>query len=184
MAALPSATTGSPRPAPFDVTTSPDPDFPPRPAVTDEHGPAALPDFPGRQNLLTRQDLGLAAAPVPVDYAPPQAPDFTVPSRAAGFVLSAGTNPASPPSQETPAPGSAPGSWSAAGSWSASAPGPGSATGPHVTAGPAADPSYIWDLAATDVFPAAVDPGPQPETPGAVSPDDDPGATSGPKPAG
>ena len=65
-------------PSPFDVSASPDPDFPPRPAPDGEPGL-------GRPN---RQSLGFAAAPVPVDYAPPQAPDFTVPSRAAGLVLS------------------------------------------------------------------------------------------------
>jgi hypothetical protein len=165
MAAMPAVTTGSP-PAPFDVTTSPDPDFPPRTAGSDERGRPALPDFPG--GPLARQELGLAAAPVPLDYAPPQVPDFTVPSRAAGFVLSADANPAGPvPS-------------GASGSRSASPPGLGPAPDPQVTAGPAADPSYIWDLAATDVFPAAVDPGPPPETPeapGAVSADDDPSAS-------
>ena len=47
---------------------------------------------------------------------------------------------------------------------------------------PAADPSYIWDLAATDVFPAAADPAVPPEDPAvppddqAVPPDDAPGA--------
>ena len=55
---------------------------PPRPAADGEHGP-------DRSALPTRQSLGFAAAPVPVDYAPPQAPDFTVQSRAAGLVLSA-----------------------------------------------------------------------------------------------
>jgi hypothetical protein len=46
-----------------------------------------------------------------------------------------------------------------------------------VSAGPAEDPSYIWDLAATDVFPAASDPGPQTAAPGAVPVDGDPGAS-------
>ena len=65
-----------------------------------------------------------------VDYAPPQAPDFTVPSRAAGLVLSGDTAPsaAGGPSAAVAAPGPAP-----------------------VSAGPAEDPSFIWDLAATDV---------------------------------
>ena len=116
-------------PAPFDVS-APDPDFPPRPAPDGEHGPA-------RPDLPTRQSLGFAAAPVPVDYAPPQAPDFTVPSRAAGLVLSADTVPNPAARAESPAAG------------------PVSAG--HVTA----DPGYIWDLAATDVFPAAADPGPR-----------------------
>ena len=86
---------------------------------------------------------------MPVDYAPPQAPDFTVPSRAAGLVLSADTSAAAP---ARPA-------------------------GPQAPAS-AADPSYIWDLAATDVFPAAVNLDPQQEAPGAVPKDDDPGAST------
>jgi hypothetical protein len=79
--AMPAVPPGGMLPAPFDVNASPDPDFPPRP------GPADEPSL-GRP---TRQSLGFAAAPVPVDYAPPQAPDFTVPSRAAGLVLSGDT---------------------------------------------------------------------------------------------
>ena len=145
MAALTAVAPDSLPPAPFDFTTSPDPDFPPRPAVSDD----TIPGFPRYPDLPTRQSLGFAAAPVPVDYAPPQAPDFTVPSRAAGLVLSADSNPATPP---RPAGRQAP--------------------------EPAADPSLIWDLAATDVFPAAVDSGPTPEAPGAVPGDDDPGASS------
>jgi hypothetical protein len=46
-----------------------------------------------------------------------------------------------------------------------------------VRAGPAEDPSFIWDLAATDVFPAAGDPGAQTAAPGAVPQDGDPGAS-------
>ena len=156
MAALAAVAPDSMPPAPFDFTTSPDPDFPPWPAVSDHPGVAAFPDFadfPGHPNLPSRPSLGFAAAPVPVDYAPPQAPDFTVPSRAAGLVLSADTNPADPATPASPQvariePGS----------------------------GPGADPGYIWDLAATDVFPAAAHPGP-PEAPGAVPGDDDPGAS-------
>jgi hypothetical protein len=137
-------------PAPFDVSALPDPDFPPRPAANGEAGPA----------LPTRQSLGFAAAPVPVDYAPPQAPDFTVPSRAAGLVLSAD----SAPSDSSAATGS---SRSSAGF------GPAERAG----AGPARHPGFIWDLAATDVFPAATDPGPPTEAPGAVPEDGDPGAS-------
>jgi Subtilase family len=135
-------------PAPFDVSALPDPDFPPRPAAGGEAG------------LPTRQSLGFAAAPVPLDYAPPQAPDFTVPSRAAGLVLSADSDPS--------------GSSAASSSSRSSA-----AFGPVAPAGagPAGDPSYIWDLAATDVFPAAADPGPPTEAPGAVGEDGDPGAS-------
>ena len=156
MAALPAVAPDSMPPAPFDFTTSPDPDFPPRPAVSDHPGLAAFPDFPdfpGRPNLPARASLGFAAAPVPVDYAPPQAPDFTVPSRAAGLVLSADTTPAHPSHPASP---------------QAARTEPGS--------GPGADPGYIWDLAATDVFPAAAHPG-LPQAPGAVPGDDDPGAS-------
>ena len=131
-------------PAPFGIGTSPDPDFPPRPAPDGEHGPA-------RPDLPTRPSLGFAAAPVPVDYAPPQAPDFTVPSRAAGLVLSADTVPNTAKTPARPEP---------------------PATGPV-----SADPGYIWDLAATDVFPAAADPAPHAEAPGAVGEDGDPGAS-------
>jgi hypothetical protein len=149
MTAMPAGPPGAMLPAPFDVYASPDPDFPPRPAPDAEPGP-------GRP---TRQSLGFAAAPVPVDYAPPQAPDFTVPSRAAGLVLSGDTAPSAP---------------SAASGRSGSSGSSGSAP---VSAGPAEDPSYIWDLAATDVFPAASDPGPQTAAPGAAEQDGDPGAS-------
>ena len=156
MAALPAAAPDSLPPAPFDFAASPDPDFPPRPAVGDDPGLAAIAGFPGRQDLPARQDLAFAAAPVPVDYAPPQAPDFTVPSRAAGLVLAGDTNAVDPAARARPArPARAQDSAAAA------------------------SPGYIWDLAATDVFPAAVDPGPQQEAPGAaVAEDDDPGAST------
>jgi len=146
MAALPAVAPDSLPPAPFDFTTSPDPDFPPRPAVGDDIDPG----FPGLPNRTAKQNLDFAAAPVPADYAPPEAPDFTVPSRAAGLVLSAETNPNAPARPARP-------------------------TGRQA---PAADPGYIWDLAATDVFPAAVKPGPTQEAPGAVPGDGDPGATA------
>jgi serine protease len=142
MADLPAASPDAMLPAPFDVSASPDPDFPPRPAADGEYGP-------DRPDLPTRQSLGFAAAPVPVDYAPPQAPDFTVPSRAAGLVLSAD---AVPNAQKIP-------------------------DTPMRPESPAADSGYIWDLAATDVFPAAGGPGPQAEAPGAVPGDGDPGAS-------
>ena len=143
---VPAVPPGGMLPAPFDVNASPDPDFPPRPAPDAGAGP-------GRP---TRQSLGFAAAPVPVDYVPPQAPDFTVPSRAAGLVLSGDTTPsaASGPSATAAAAGSAP-----------------------VSAGPPEDPCFIWDLAATDVFPAASEPGPQTAAPGAAEQDGDPGAS-------
>jgi hypothetical protein len=149
MADLPAVPPDAILPAPFGVSASPDPDFPPRPAPDGEHGPA-------RPDLPTRPSLGFAAAPVPVDYAPPQAPDFTVPSRAAGLVLSADAvakTPNTPARPERPA------------------------TGPVSAGHVAADPGYIWDLAATDVFPAAADPAPQTEAPGAVGEDGDPGAS-------
>ena len=137
-------------PAPFDVSASPDPDFPPHPAAGDEHGPA-------RPDLATRQSLDFAAAPVPGDYAPPQAPDFTVPSRAAGLVLSAGTAPKSRNASVRAAESRPAGPVSAG----------------HVTA----DPGYIWDLAATDVFPAAAEAAPPTVAPGAAAEDGDPGAS-------
>jgi hypothetical protein len=140
MADLPAISPDAMLPAPFGVSAA-DPDFPPRPAPDGDHGTAR----PGLQSL------GFAPAPVPVDYAPPQAPDFTVPSRAAGLLLSADTVPDSAARAESPAAG------------------PVSAG--HVTA----DPGYIWDLAATDVFPAAADPAT--EAPGAVPEDGDPGAS-------
>jgi hypothetical protein len=146
MADLPAVPPDAMLPAAFGVSASPDPDFPPRPAPDGEQGPA-------RPDLPTRQSLGFAAAPVPVDYAPPQAPDFTVPSRAAGLVLSADTVPKTPARPERPA------------------------TGPVSAGQVTADPGYIWDLAATDVFPAAADPAPQTEAPGAVREDGDPGAS-------
>jgi serine protease len=144
MADLPAPAPDAMLPAPFGISASPDPDFPPRPAPDGEHGPA-------RPDLPNRHSLGFAAAPVPVDYAPPQAPDFTVPSRAAGLVLSAETVPRTSNAPARPEP---------------------PATGPV-----SADPGYIWDLAATDVFPAAADSGPQTEAPGAAGEDGDPGAS-------
>jgi hypothetical protein len=153
-------------PAPFHIRASSDPDFPPRPAADGEHGP-------GVAGLPTRQSLGFAAAPVPVDYAPPQAPDFTVPSRAAGFVLSG----------DTVSSASSGSSGSSATAGQDAPAGPGRAGRPRrlgagrAAAGRAEDPSYIWDLAATDVFPAAADPGPPTEAPGAVGEDGDPGAS-------
>ena len=145
MAALPTVAPDSLPSARFDFTTSPDPDFPPRPAVGDDTDLG----FPGDPNLPARQNLDFAAAPVPADYAPPQAPDFTVPSRAAGLVLSAEINPNAPAPPARPAGRQA----------------------------QATDPSYIWDLAATDVFPAAVTPSPTQEAPDAVPEDEDPGAS-------
>ena len=146
MAALPAVAPDSLPPAPFDFTASPDPDFPPRPAASDDTDLG----FPGLPNTAAKRNLDFAAAPVPADYAPPEAPDFTVPSRAAGIVLSAETDPNAPARPARRA----------------------------VRQAPAADPSYIWDLAATDVFPAAVQPGPTQEAPGAVPGDGDPGATA------
>jgi hypothetical protein len=146
-------------PAPFDVSALPDPDFPPRPAAGGEAGP-------GPGSLPTRQSLGFAAAPVPVDYAPPQAPDFTVPSRAAGLVLSADS---APSGSSAPA-----GSSAVSGS---SRPSAAFGRAEPAGAGPTRHPGFIWDLAATDVFPAAADPGPPTEAPGAAGEDGDPGAS-------
>jgi hypothetical protein len=151
-------------PAPFEFGTSPDPDFPPRPLAR-EGG-----DFPGgpaRMQLPTRPGLGFAAAPVPRDYAPPRAPDFTVPSRAAGLVLSAG-----------------PAGAGAANAGSAGAAGTGAvpAAPADSRTASAAEPGFIWDLSGTDVFPpsdrAGTPPG-EPEAPGAVPRDGEPGASAG-----
>ncbi|HEV2537356.1 MAG TPA: S8 family serine peptidase, partial [Streptosporangiaceae bacterium] len=154
MADLPAVPADAMLPAPFKFGTSPDPDFPPRPLARlgDD-----FPDVPARVQLPTRQSLGFAAAPVPLDHAPPQAPDFTVPSRAAGLVLSAGSANA--------------GSAGAAGTGAVPA-APADSRAPR-----AAEPGFIWDLSGTDVFPAAAYPG-EPEAPGAVPQDDDPGASA------
>src|SRR6185437_14586086 len=77
MTDLPAVPPDAMLPAPFEFGTSPDPDFPPRPRARQGDD---FPDIPTRVQLPSRQSLGFAAAPVPVDYAPPQAPDFTVPS--------------------------------------------------------------------------------------------------------
>jgi hypothetical protein len=141
-------------PAPFDPNELPDPDFPPRPGPGGNPGlgPLGPSGRAGAAELPGRPGLGLAAAPVPVDYAPPQAPDFTVPSRAAGLVLSAESGPAGPVGPPAP--------------YDRASTPPG-----------AADPSYIWDLAATDVFPAAAVPAPPTEAPGPVPEDGEPGAS-------
>jgi subtilisin family serine protease len=157
MTDLPAVPPDAMLPAPFEFGTSPDPDFPPRPRARQGDD---FPDVPpSAVQLPTRQSLGFAAAPVPVDYAPPQAPDFTVPSRAAGLVLSAGSTGA--------------GTAGAAGTEPAPA-APAESRAPRPKA---ADPSYIWNLSGTDVFPTAERPDePEaPEAPGAVPADDDPG---------
>jgi hypothetical protein len=152
-------------PAPFEFGSSPDPDFPPRPRATAGDD---FPDVPpSRAQLPTRQSLGFAAAPVPVDYAPPQAPDFTVPSRAAGLVLSAGSAGAG---------STGAGTAGAAGTTSVPA-APAESRTPRVSRSEAADPSFIWNLSGTDVFPAADQPD-EPEVPGAAPQDDDPGTSA------
>jgi subtilisin family serine protease len=168
MADLPAVPPDAILPAPFAFGTPPDPDFPPRPLARPDD------DFPGvppsRGQLPTRQSLGFAAAPVPVDYAPPQAPDFTVPSRAAGLVLSAGS---------TGAGSTGAGTAGAAGTESVPAT-PAESRAPGAPGAKAADPSFIWNLSGTDVFPTAERPDePEaPEAPGAVPPDDDPGTSA------
>ena len=81
-------------------------------------------------------------------------------ARAAGLVLSADTAPAGSAVPIRP-----------------QSQGSGSASARQVRTGPAEDPSFIWDLAATDVFPPAPDPGPPTEAPGAVLEDGEPGAS-------
>ncbi len=169
MADLPTVPPDAMLPAPFEFGTSPDPDFPPRPLAREDDD---FPDFPTRMQLPARHSLEFAAAPVPLDYAPPQAPDFTVPSRAAGLVLSAGSAGAG-----------------SAGAGSAHAGSAGAAGTGAVPAAPAdsrtprkAEPGFIWDLSGTDVFPAADWTGTPPEeaeAPGAVPRDGEPGASAG-----
>jgi hypothetical protein len=179
MADLPALPPDAMLPAPFEFGTSPDPDFPPRPRAREGDD---FPDVPpSRAQLPTRQSLGFAAAPVPLDYAPPQVPDFTVPSRAAGLVLSTGLTGAGSTGAGSTGAGS-----TGAGSMGADSDGAGTAgaagTG-VVPAAPAesrapgvkADPSFIWNLSGTDVFPAAGRPD-EPEAPGAAPLDDEPGA--------
>jgi hypothetical protein len=88
-----------------------------------------------------------------------------VPSRAAGFVLSAGAPQTSEHEHGA---------------------GEDLASEDHAPAderpadGPVTDPSFIWDLAATDAFPAAVDHLADPDTPeapGSVPSDGEPGAS-------
>jgi hypothetical protein len=149
-------------PADFGFVT-PAPDIPQRPGDTD----APVPDYPTRPDLLagakdpdllpTQQSLDFAAAPVPTDYAAPPLPaGLTVhhegPQGAAFTAPPAG--PDSPPSSATP-------------------------SGEATAAGPAGGGSFLWDLAATDVFPVRDDPGTPPPAPGAVSQVDAPGASGG-----
>jgi len=165
MATIPAVPPDAMLPAPFDVSALPDPDFPPRPAANGIDGEATGPGGPGGP-LPTRRSLGFAAAPVPVDYAPPPTPDFTVPSRAAGLLLSAdnGSSAASGSSAATDSSGTT----DSSGAFKSVV---------FEAEAPAGDPSFIWHLAATDVFPAATDPGPPTEAPGAVPEDGDPGAS-------
>jgi hypothetical protein len=117
MAAPSAAPADSPAPGGFDLTAPPadfdlsTPAFGLMPPAFGEPSPATEAAPPASDSAATsaealpaRQDLGLAAAPVPADYAEPAA-------------------------EVAPEPG------------------------PETAV--AADPSYIWDLAATDVFPAA-----------------------------
>ena len=150
MTDLPAVPPGAKVPAPFEFGTSPDPDFPPRPRARQGDDFPDVPPSPVQ--LPTRQSLGFAAAPVPVDYAPPRAPDFTVPSRAAGLVLSAGTAGAAGTDTVPAAPAES-----------------------RAPRSKAADPSFIWNLSGTDVFPTTERPD-EPEAPGAVPADDDPGS--------
>ena len=86
--------------------------------------------------LPTRQSVDFAAAPVPTDY-----PYLPPGDDAAGSVLAGSGLAGSGPAGSGPA-GSGPAGSGPAGSGPAGS-------------GPAADPSFIWNLAATDVFPAA-----------------------------
>jgi hypothetical protein len=145
MTSLAGSSPDGPAAGDFPRSTAPDPDFPPRPAA-DRAGP-------GQDGHPTQASLGFAAAPIQADYVPPEtdatvpsAPDFTVPSRAAGFVLSGAPGPSASGSG---AAGS--GARGHGGTVPALRPAPEADTVP----GPAADPTYIWDLAGHDVFPTA-----------------------------
>jgi subtilase family protein len=164
MADLPALPPDAMLPAPFEFGPSPDLDFPPRPRSREGDD---FPDVPpSRAQLPTRQSLGFAAAPVPLDYAPPQVPDFTVPSRAAGLVLSTGLTGTGSTDADSDGAGTA----GAAGTGVVPA-APAESRAPGVKA----DPSFIWNLSGTDVFPAAGGPD-EPQAPGAAPLDDEPGA--------
>jgi hypothetical protein len=126
-------------------------DFPTRPDLFGD----PLAD-PAGSELPTRQSLGFAAAPVPIDYATPPVPaDLTVHHEA--------------PPAPVPPPAAA----------AAASPAAQAGAGEASTAGPGMGGSYIWDLAATDVFPVKDEPDMPPPAPGAVSSDDAPGASGG-----
>ena len=133
-------------PAPFDFTTSPDPDFPPRPAVS-------RPTPPSRASPAARtfRPARTSASPRPRCPSTTRRPrPLTSPCRRAPRASS------SAPTSTRP--GSPPRPTGTARLW------------PPI-------PVYIWDLAATDVFPAAPR-RPTQEAPGAVPEDDDPGASA------
>jgi hypothetical protein len=192
-------------PADFGFGTPAAPDIPSRPAAADFPGPASVPDYPTRPDLLggardselpTQQSLGFAAAPVPTDYAAPPAPadltvhheeprgpaftarpvapDFTAPPPAPGVTTPAAPDVTAPLALDFTAPPANPDPPAVPSAETAAGP-PAGTAGTVSTAGG----SYLWDLAATDVFPVRDGPAPPPPAPGAVSSDDAPGASGG-----
>jgi serine protease len=149
--------------------------------------PTAAPDLP------TRRSLDFAAAPVATEYPAPTVPtDFATPAPVADAAIPAPVAdaavpapvarpaipapPAGPAAPVAPAASNPPTAPNSSMPFTPAAPfTPPDGSGPAAKQAPgghsAADSSYLWDLAATDVFPVA-----RPETPDATN-DDAPGAS-------
>jgi hypothetical protein len=154
---------GGPRPA----GARPAADLSPRPAIGESSGPATIPNF------TTKESVDFAAAPTPVDYAPP-APPAPPAAPAKPAPPAAPGPPAAPAGLGTPPGrlGTPGGLGRASGGLSSGPAGFGSGSTPATRL------SSAWDLASTDVFPAAID-ADSPQAAGgpeASVPDDDPGA--------
>jgi serine protease len=162
---------GSPSGLPEFATPSGLPDFGTPSGLPDFGTPPGLPDFGAPSGL---PDFGNPSG-LPDFGAPPGLPDFGVPAASRDFTI-----PPADPGPVTPPDGL---DFRAGPELSAPVAGPelptqeslGFAAAPVATdyAAPPADPTYIWDLAATDVFPVA---GADPDAPAAdpESPDTDP----------
>jgi Subtilase family len=173
---IPSVPDGSPQPLPGPGIPAPGNRAPQPVAASDSAPPgyeaAAAPAGFGPAPGLPDFDFGPAAGPPVVSAIPPGLPDFDVPPAAAadpgyaGLTETTAPFPAAidlgpPLGPEFPVRQSL-------GFAAAPVPTPlaGDPTDADRATAAAADPSYIWDLAATDVFPAAIDPPAQPaETP-------------------
>ncbi|MGH3259638.1 MAG: hypothetical protein ACRDOU_30280, partial [Streptosporangiaceae bacterium] len=153
--ALPQTAVGEP-PAPHPLagldTPTPPAGFAMTPPLSDFAPPLAAPDF--------------GAPPVAPDFGPPSpGPDFGPPSVASDFGVPPATFEFGPPlatdfpAQENLGFAAAP----VVDDYVAPFP-PEPPAQDDPAPGPAADPSFIWDLAATDVFPAATETGPSTET--------------------